>query len=461
MGAREPLTASAGGALPSFGAECRETITLALPLISGQVSQMLISVVDTVMVGQLGVTELGAATLTNTVLAVPYVLSIGLLSSISVRVSQARGAGRPGDAADALRHGTWLALLFALGVMAMAVAGIPLLSRLGQPPEVVASTPTYLVIVAGSFIPAMLSMAWKNHADALNKPWPAFWILFSGVLLNMFLNWLWIYGRWGFPALGLEGAGWATLAARCATAVAMFVWMTRSTAVRLWMPSRWWTRTTTASFATLLAIGFPASLQLLTEVSAFACASLLIGTLGAVPLAAHQVAITCAATTFMVPLGVAMAITVRVGEIVGAHEYARLRRVLASGWLYALVFMALSMTVFLLCGEWIARQFVTDPGVVKIAAGLLIVAGFFQLVDGLQVVCAGALRGINDVRVPAWVALLAYWGLALPGGAYLGLSAGWGAAGVWIGLAGGLTVAAAALTVRAWRRFDTPFEATS
>jgi MATE family multidrug resistance protein len=255
-------------ALPSFAQECRTTIKLALPLISGQLGQMLIAVVDTVMIGRLGVIALGAATLTNTVLAVPYVLSIGLLSSISVRVSQARGAERPEDAADALRHGTWLALLFALGVIALSVAGLPWLDRLGQPPEVVASAPTYLVIVAVSFVPAMLSMAWKNHADAMNQPWPAFWILFGGVLLNILLNWLWIWGHWGFPALGLEGAGWATLTARTASAITMFLWITRAAVVRTWTPKRWLTPTSKAAFATLLAIGFPASLQLLTEVSA-------------------------------------------------------------------------------------------------------------------------------------------------------------------------------------------------
>jgi MATE family multidrug resistance protein len=299
----------------------------------------------------------------------------------------------------------------------------------------------------------MLSMTWKNHADALNQPWPAFWILFGGVLLNVLLNWLWIWGHWGFPALGISGAAWATFAARAATAIAMLIWLTWSPRVREWCPTRWLGSWSRGTFASLLLIGFPASLQLLTEVGAFAAASLLIGTLGAVPLAAHQVAITCAATTFMLPLGVAMAMTVRVGEVIGSREPGRLRRVLLGGWLYAGGFMTVTMVVFLIAGHQIASSFIADPGVVQIAASLLIIAGFFQLFDGLQVVSAGALRGMNDVRVPAWIALASYWGLALPLGAALGIWWKWGAAGIWGGLAAGLAVAAVALGVRAWRRF--------
>ncbi len=437
---------------PSFARESRDTLVLALPLIAGQLSQMLMGVADTVMVGRLGVVPLGAATFANTVLVVPFVLGIGLLTSVSVRVSQASGANRPADAEEALRHGTWLALGFGMLIVLAMWLCLPFLGLLGQPPEVVAQAPTFLMTCAFSLIPALLSMAWKNHADALNHPWPPFWILLSGVGLNVFLNWLWIWGNWGFPALGLEGAGYATLAARIVSAIVMFVWLTRSHFIRAWTPPRWFAPCRGAAFLHLLAIGFPVSLQLLTEVGAFAASALLIGTLGAVPLAAHQVAITCAATTFMIPLGLAMAITVRVGEIVGAGERPRLHRVLLGGWLYATGVMLLSTLAFLLFGQNIAAQFVSDATVVEIAARLLIVAGIFQFFDGLQIVSGNALRGVNDVRVPAWIAFIAYWLIALPCGSALGLWQGHGAMGMWIGLAAGLAVAAALLGHRAWRK---------
>ncbi len=437
---------------PSFGRECRDTFVLALPLIAGQVSQMLMGVVDTVMVGRLGVVPLGAATFANTIIVVPWVLGIGLLTSVSVRVSQARGANRPDHAEAALRHGTWLALAYAVLVVLALGFGLPLLRFLGQPPEVVARSPTFMMTCAISLIPAMLSMVWKSHADALNHPWRPFWILLGGVGLNVFLNWLWIWGHWGFPALGLEGAGYATLTARTLSAIVMFQWLTRSSLVRRWAPPRWFVRCHRVSFLHLLVIGFPTSLQLLTEVGAFAASALVIGTLGAVPLAAHQVAITCAATTFMVPLGIAMAITVRVGEIVGADERRRLHRVLAGGWLFALGFMSLSTLGFFFYGRELAGQFVNDAAVIEIAARLLIVAAIFQLFDGVQIVAVSALRGINDARIPAWITFVAYWILALPCGAWLAFGWHLGALGVWVGLAFGLALAAAALGVRAWRK---------
>jgi MATE family multidrug resistance protein len=183
-------------------------------------------------------------------------------------------------------------------------------------------------------------------------------------------------------------------------------------------------------------------------------ASLMIGTLGVVPLAAHQVAITCVATAFMVPLGMAMATTVRVGEILGANERPRLHRVLIGSWLFAAGFMSISMLLFLLLGRPLAAWFVQDPEVVALAGGLLVVAALFQLFDGLQVVSVSALRGVNDVAVPAWMAALAYWGIALPLGWYWGLVLGWGANGVWAAMAVGLGAAAVLLGRRAWKLLD-------
>jgi MATE family multidrug resistance protein len=334
------------------------------------------------------------------------------------------------------------------------VAIVPLLGSLNQPAEVIALTPAFLLISTASLIPALLSMAWKNHADALNQPWIPFWILMGGVAFNILLNWLLIWGHWGLPAWGMEGAALATVIARTAAAIAMYQWLMRSSRLNAWTPRRWWVRCQPAMFRSLLVIGFPASLQLLTEVGAFAACTLLIGTLGAVSLAAHQVAINCASLAFMVPLGVAMALTVRVGEIVGAGQHARLHRVLAGGWVFAIGFMSLSMVVFFTYGQQISAQFGDDLDVQHIAARLLIIAGFFQLVDGVQVVSAFALRGINDVKIPAWTAFVSYWILAVPLGYYLGLKRGWGAEGMWTGLAVGLGLAAVVLSLRAWSFLD-------
>ncbi len=437
--------------VPTFWQESRTTLRLALPLIAGQLGQMLMGVTDTLMIARLGVTELGVATLSHTLLVVPFVIGIGLLSSVSVRVSQARGAGEPERAREALRHGTWLALGFGLLTVAMTLALTPWRGHFGQPQEVTDRLPAFLLIGAGSLVPALLSMTWKNHTDALNHPWPAFWILLGAVLLNILLNWLLIWGHGGFPALGLEGAAWATLVARTLGAVVMFWWLTQISKYKSWTPPRWWRWPRGEEIRSLWRIGLPASLHLLTEVGAFAVCSLLIGTLGAAALAAHQVAITCVSVSFMIPLGLAMAMTVRIGELAGAGQPVRMRRVLLGGWLFSTLFMAASMVVFLTHGAWLAGRFVTVPEVAATAATLLVIGGLFQLVDGLQVVSTLALRGVNDARVPAWCAFAAYWLIAVPLGAWLGLGRQWGATGPWTGLAVGLAFAALMLGARAWK----------
>jgi MATE family multidrug resistance protein len=441
-------------AWPSLAEESRTTLKLAVPLISGQLTQMLMGVVDTVMIGAVGVVPLGASTFANTLLSVPFVAGIGLMSSVSVRVSQAHGAGDPEAVGSVLRHGTWLALGWGLMVVAGVTGLLGFLDRFGQPSEVVERVPVYLMTCAISMVPVMLTLAWKNHADALSRPWTPFWIGLGAIGLNVFLNWLWIHGRWGFPAMGLEGAGYATLVARVVATGVLFVWLNRSGWLRKWVPKRWLEKCEWKRFVELLRIGVPGSLHLLTEVTAFSMASLMIGTLGVVTLAAHQVAMTCVGTAFMVPLGMAMATTVRVGEIVGANERPRLHRVLSLSWFYAAGFMSVSMLLFYFFGKPLAALFVADEGVISSAAALLVVAALFQLFDGLQVVSVSALRGVDDVAVPAWMAAFAYWGLAMPLGWYWGLKLGWGATGVWLAMAVGLAVAALLLGRRAWRLLD-------
>lgn len=439
---------------PSLAEESRATLKLAVPLISGQLSQMLMGVADTVMIGAIGVVPLGASTFANAILGVPFVTGIGLMTSVSVRVSQARGASDSEAVGSVLRHGTWLALTW--GLMVVAGVGVLLgyLDQFRQPTEVVERVPVYLMTCAISMVPVMLTMAWKNHADALNRPWTPFWIGLGAIGLNVFLNWLWIHGHWGFPAMGLEGAGYATLVARVIATGVLFVWLNRSGWLKKWVPKQWLMKCEWKRFVELLRIGVPGSLHLLTEVTAFVMAALMIGTMGVVPLAAHQVAITCVGTAFMVPLGMAMATTVRVGEIVGANERPRLHRVLALSWVFAAGFMSVSMLLFFSFGKPLAMLFVADEMVVTTAAALLVVAALFQLFDGLQVVSVSALRGVDDVSVPAWMAAFAYWGLAMPLGWYWGLKLGWGASGVWLAMAVGLAVAALLLGRRAWRLLD-------
>ena len=432
--------------------ETRLTANLALPLAAGQLSQILIALADTLMVGRLGVLPLAAATFANNVLYLPFVVGLGFSMAVSIRVSQARGAGDRAAARAALRHGLYLAL--SVGALTMlGVWGIqPFLGLFRQQPEILRAVPRYFLLIAASLIPGLASMAVKNHADAMNNPWPPFWITLGGAGLNVVFNWIFIYGNLGAPRLGLDGAGLATLLARIAMLAAMIIWCTHSPRVRDWIPVHWFRRPDWHIVRDQIRIGLPTSLQLLAEVSAFVMATLLIGTLGPAALASHQVAMTCAATVFMVPLGLSQALTVRMGEALGAGWHERMRLVLVSGWGLALAFTACSAQAFVYFHRTIAGWFLTDSTVAALTGHLLLVSAVFQVSDAMQVSSAGALRGLGDVTVPVWVAFFSYWGISIPVGWFLAFPIGLGVMGMWWGITFGLTTTAIALGVRIWQK---------
>ncbi len=437
-------------ALDSILREARGTVVLAVPLVAGQVSQMLMGVVDTVMIGQLGVVPLAAATLAMTLVHIPLIAGIGVLVSVSIRVSQARGSGDVAGARGAVRNGLYLSFLFGGLALVGGFVTQPFLGMLGQDAAVAEAARGYYLIVMASLAPGLACMVFKNFADAMNRPWGAFWILLGGVGLNVFLNWVLIYGNLGAPAMGLEGAGWATLIARAVDVVALLGWTARWGNFGEWVPRRWLRWPDWVVMRSLLRVGLPTSVQLLAEVGAFVAATVMIGWISAEALAAHQVAITCAATTFMVPLGISMALTVRVGEAWGADERARLKPIVTGGLVMGAGVMVLSAVTFLLAGSVIAGWFIQDSAVIGIAANLLVLAGIFQVSDGIQITAAGCLRGMNDVRIPAWIALAAYWVVALPLGAALAFGLGMGAVGIWLGLTVGLAIAAVWMGWRVW-----------
>ena len=432
--------------------ESRLTLHLALPLMIGQLSQMLLSVADTLMVGHLGVTVLAALTFSTALFHVPFVFGIGLLSGISVITSSARGANDARRARGSCRHGLYLAL--ALGTVLFGISWIISLNldHLGQPPEVAARTTVFFRIIMASIIPALASIALKNHADALNRPWPPFWIFLGGVTLNVGLNWVMIHGKFGCPVLGFEGAAWATLISRCAILVAMFAWLLGVKDLHEWVPHRWIHWLDFSDFRRLLAIGFPSSLQMISEVAAFSMAGLLMGRFGAEAMAAHQIAITLAGVAFMIPLGLSMALTVRMGQAHGAGELHRLRPIAVSGWILAGIFSMVAASLFLFCGNFLASLFVRSPEVIALTCSLLVVAGFFQFIYGVQVASSAMLRGLHDIRVPAVIGFVAYWWIGLPAGAGLAFGLQLGPVGIWWGLAIGLFIALVALGPRLWKR---------
>jgi len=455
-GAHYIIDKTASGPKPSgqmrWLSESRLTLRLAFPLMIGQLSQMLLGVADTVMVGRLGVTELAALTFANSLFHVPFVFGIGVLTAVSVATSNSRGAGDSSGARGSCRHGVYLALVLGLLLFGVSWWVSTRLGIFGQPSEVSGRTPVYFRILMASMIPALASIALKNHADALNRPWPPFWIFLGGVALNIVLNWVMIYGKLGCPALGFEGAAWATLISRTAILGAMMVWLPNAAGLGEWVPRRWLRKPDFSDIRRLLAIGVPASIQMLCEVTAFSVAGLLMGRFGPGAMAAHQIAITLAATAFMIPLGLSMALTVRIGEANGAGEVERLNPIVRSGWVLVAAYALLGATSFLVWGKWMAALFTSDAGVIDLTASLLAIVGIFQIFDGLQVGSSAMLRGLRDARVPALIGFISYWIVGLPLSAWLAFGMRMEARGVWWGLAAGLFVACITLGPRLWRQ---------
>jgi MATE family multidrug resistance protein len=432
------------------------TLALAAPIMAGQFAQMLIGLADTIMVGRIGVAPLAACAFANTIVYLPFLFALGVMTSTAVRTSHAVGAGNNSEAAETLRHGVFLAVVFgALCFLTLAVSS-PLLNMMGQPPEVVALSRNYLLIVGASLLPVLVGIAFKNHCEALNHPWLPFWITMGGVVLNIALNWVMVFGKLGFPALGLDGAGWATLISRIATMAGLAAVIVRLERFREHRPARWFTPLAPGSLRNLLGIGLPSGGQLLMEVGAFSASGLMMGWLGAAALAAHQVALSCAATTFMFPLGLSMALTIRVGQTLGAREYHRMRVIAAGAIAIGIALMAVFAALFLIFRHPIAHAFVKEGehAVVAITTLLLVVAALFQIFDGAQVVCMGALRGLSDVKWPTWITIACYWGISLPLGYVLAFPAGMGPLGIWIGILTGLVAAAVSLGVRLSHKID-------
>jgi MATE family, multidrug efflux pump len=428
-------------------AENRRTLALAAPIVAGFVGQMLMGWADTIMVGKVGVIPLAACAFANTVLAVPLVFGFAVLSSVSVRASLAFGAGRERMAGEALRGGLLVALVLGVLVGGGLHFAAPFLSVFGQGDEITNTSRNFLVICAWSAVPVFVTTAAKNFCEALSRPWVPFWIMMAGVLLNIGLNWVFIYGNLGFPAMGIDGAGVATASARIAVATAVIGYVLTAPPLKQALPAAWFTRCG-AEIRRLLAIGLPSGGMQLAEISGFASGSLMMGWLGAASLAAHQIAITCAATTFMIPLGLSQAVAVRIGQARGAAEEARYLPIIFGAWGVTASIMTIFAALFMSTGTVIATWFVENSAVTMLAAQLLMIAGLFQIFDGIQVTSAGALRGFEDTRTPMLIGVLSYWVVALPISYLCAFKLGFGPQGIWFGFVAGLAVASAALVTR-------------
>lgn len=423
----------------------RATFLIAYPIVLSQLGHITVGVADSIMVGELGTDPLAAVSLANSIFSLVLMFGIGISMAITPLVAAADGEGDQKRSGIIFRHGLVINLLAAGLLGLLILASSSLLPLLEQPEQVVEITIPYLLIITSSLPPFMFFQTFKQYAEGLSYTRTAMFITLSANLLNIVLNYLLIYGKFGFPELGLNGAGWATLISRVVMAMVMFLYATRATWFRQNLVIQ---KLQKQLIVRLLKIGIPTGFQYVFEVGAFSFAAIMMGWLGAQALAAHQIALNMAAVSYMMVTGIAAASTVRVGNQLGKQDIPNMRRAGFSAILMGLGLMSVAAVVFVTGKFFLPSLYIDEPEVIELAGSLLIIAAFFQLSDGAQAVGLGALRGMADVKVPTIITLVAYWIVGLPVGYWLAFVANLGPHGIWLGLLISLTIAAVLLFVR-------------
>lgn len=443
--------------LTQYTKEFRYNLNLAAPVMLGMLGHTFVSLIDNIMVGQLGAAELAAVSLGNSFIFVAMSLGIGFSTAITPLVAEADAENNFIKGKSALKHGLVLCTTLGILLFLLLLLAKPLMNTMDQPKEVVALAIPYLDLVAFSLIPLIVFQAFKQFSDGLSlTKYPMYATLVANVI-NVLLNYLLIFGKFGFPELGIVGAAIGTLVSRIA--MVFFLWGLLRT------------REKSKAFVTdikifvlelpmlkkIIGIGFPSAMQMFFEVAIFTTAVWLSGTLGQNPQAANQIALNLASMTFMVASGLSVAAMIRVGNQRGLNNYTELRRIAMSIFLLGIIIAVGSAVAFFLLNNILPTIYVDldDPinamdtrEVVSIASTLLILAGIFQISDSLQVVALGALRGLQDVRIPTVLIFISYWAIGFPISYYFGKANVFGSVGIWMGLIAGLTSAAILLFFR-------------
>jgi MATE family multidrug resistance protein len=454
--ARAPATAT-----NQFAPELAETIRLSAPMALTQLGQIAMMTTDLAFIGRLGDEAVAAAALGHTVFFISFTFGLGLVAAVAPLAAQAFGARDPRQVRRAVRTGLWVALLVAIPTMILPLRGEQMLLLLGQAPEAARLGQQYLFGLVWGIAPALWFIAIRGFMGAVNRPEPVLWITLAAVPANALLVYLLLYGNWGLPKLGLFGAGLATTMVNISTFLAgLWFVMWRRPFRKYHILARLW-RFDWPLMRQLVVIGAPISLSMLMEYGLFSSAALLMGLIGTTALAAHQVALQVTAILFMVPLGIGMAATVRVGHAVGRRDADAVRRAgYTALWLGVALAVALTIMVMLwrfgIAGLFFGSA--TTHGAIELTAALLLVGATYFITDAIQTIVAGALRGLNDTRVPLLLAAVSYWLVGFTLAWVLGFRTGLGAVGVWIGLSCGTAVYAAALILR-FRRLASRFGA--
>jgi len=421
---------------------------LAYPIMLSQLGHTMVGVADSVMVGQLGTDPLAAAALSNVIFHVLMTFGIGVSYAITPLVAAADGVGNIKESASTLKHGTLINFSISLILLLLVVVGGRGLYYLNQPEQVLELSLPYLNIIIISIIPLMLFQSGRQFAEGLSQTRQAMVVTIAGNVLNIALNYILIFGKLGFPALGLNGAGYATLISRILMAILMWLYLIKSDRYSKYFAIIKQIKTSLIMIRKMLRIGIPAGLQFIFEVGAFGLSTIMIGWFGAQSLAAHQIAINMASISYMMASGLAAAATIRVGNQLGKRDIPTLRAVSFSIFVMVIFFMTTFALIFVLGRNYFPTLYINENEVIVIASSLLAIAALFQISDGIQVVGLGALRGLADVKIPTFITFVAYWIIGLPVGYVLGFKLKLGVQGIWYGLSLGLSIAAILLFIR-------------
>src|SRR5664279_3099939 len=429
--------------------EAWKTWKLSTPIILGELTQMALGIIDNIMVGSISYKHLAAAALVNSVMNIPFVLGIGMTMSVSQTVSMAHGRKDGLKVSHYLYNGFWLCTIASICIALFLNLSKNILFHLGQDHEVAVLAAPFLQLMAWSTIPMLMFIVLKQFTDGLERTRTAMLLSFSALPVNIFINWLLIYGNWGFPRLELIGAGLGTLITRTIILLVFIIVLQKHHLFSTYIAMRrnqWKLRRQTIN--ELLHIGIPSSLQVAMESGAFAISAILIGTLGAVQLAAHQIAISCASMAFMVSWGLAQGGSIRVSNAWGRNHWKDISNIGKSTLLSGLSYGVFGALFFISFRNVLPRAFSHNEAVLSLSAILMLFAAVFQISDATQAIGAGLLRGIKDVRTPTLYIAAAYWAIGIPLGCLMAFTFKMGAAGMWIGFVGGLSFSSFFLNTR-------------
>ncbi|WP_034890129.1 MATE family efflux transporter [Gillisia sp. Hel_I_29] len=434
--------------LTAYTKEFRTSLNIAFPVMMGQLGHVLVGLVDNLMIGRLGAAPLAAVSLGNSLVFIALSLGIGFSFAITPLIAEADGASDIELGKRYFHHGIILCTVNGVLLFLLLLLAKPILYYLKQPQEVVELAIPYLNIVAFSMIPLMIFQAFKQFADGLSQTKYSMYATILANVVNVIFNFLLIYGIWIFPKLGLEGAAIGTLISRFF--MLWFIWeiLRRKKKFKeyfIWSKKE---LIKTSIFKRMIALGFPSALQMFFEVAIFAGTIFLAGTLGTNPQAANQIALNLASMTYMIAVGLGVTATIRVGNQKGLKRYKDLRRIAFSTFLLVFLIEAVFALGFILLKDWLPTLYISNVEVIILASQLLIIAALFQLSDGLQVVILGALRGLQDVKIPTLICFIAYWVIGFPVSFYFGQKEIMGSMGIWMGLFVGLTASALMLYLR-------------